>query len=46
MPDGKATVALYTRDGKVWLTLAASDSRFFLGTSVPTVYAHLSNKLK
>lgn len=43
-PDGKASVALYTRDGKVWLNQKQIGELF--GTSVPTVNAHISKILK
>lgn len=43
-PDGKASVALYTRDGKVWLNQKQIAELF--GTSVPTVNAHISKILK
>lgn len=42
--DGKASVALYTRDGKVWLSQKQIAELF--GTSVPTVNAHISKILK
>lgn len=43
-PDGKASVALYTRDGKVWLNQKQIAELF--GTSVPTINAHISKILK
>lgn len=43
-PDGKASVALYTREGKVWLNQKQIAELF--GTSVPTVNAHISKILK
>lgn len=43
-PDGKASVALYTRDGKIWLNQKQIGELF--GTSVPTVNAHISKILK
>lgn len=42
--DGKASVALYTRDGNVWLSQKQIAELF--GTSVPTVNAHISKILK
>ena len=42
--DGKASVALYTRDGKVWLSQKQIAELF--ATSVPPVNAHISKILK
>ncbi len=43
-PDGKASVALYTRDGKVWLSQQQIAELF--GTSVPSISMHISKILK
>ncbi|MCQ2197650.1 MAG: cell filamentation protein Fic [Bacteroidaceae bacterium] len=43
-PDGKASVALYTRDGKVWLNQKQIAELF--GTSVPSISMHIANILK
>ena len=43
-PDGKASVALYTRDGKVWLNQQQIAELF--GTSKQTISHHILNILK
>ena len=43
-PDGKASVALYTRDGKVWLNQLQIAELF--GTSKPSISMHISKILK
>lgn len=43
-PDGKASVALYTRDGKVWLNQQHIAELF--GTSKQTISHHILNILK
>lgn len=43
-PDGKASVALYTRDGKVWLNQQQIAELF--GTSKQTISYHILNILK
>ncbi len=43
-PDGKASVALYTRDGKVWLSQKQIAELF--GTSVPSTSMHIAKILK
>ncbi len=42
--DGKASVALYTRDGKVWLSQKQIAELF--GTSVPAINMHIAKILK
>lgn len=42
--DGKASVALYTRDGKVWLNQKQIAELF--GTSVPSISMHIAKILK
>lgn len=42
--DGKASVTLYARDGKVWLNQKQIAELF--GTSVPSVSMHTANILK
>lgn len=42
--DGKASVALYTRDGKVWLNQAQIAELF--GTSIPNIAMHIAKVLK
>ncbi len=42
--DGKASVALYTRDGNVWLSQAQLAELF--ATSVPNISMHVSNILE
>ena len=43
-PDGKASVALYTRDGKIWLNQKQIAELF--GTSVPSINMHIAKILK
>lgn len=43
-PDGKASVALYTRDGKVWLNQQQIAELF--GTSKQAISHHILNILK
>lgn len=43
-PDGKASVALYTRDGKIWLSQQQIAELF--GTSKQTISHHILNILK
>lgn len=43
-PDGKASVALYTRDGKIWLNQQQIAELF--GTSKQTISHHILNILK
>ena len=43
-PDGKASVSLMTRDGKVWLNQSQISDLF--GTSVPNICYHIANILK
>lgn len=43
-PDGKASVVLYTRDGKVWLNQKQIAELF--GTSKQTINHHILNILK
>lgn len=43
-PDGRASVALYTRDGKVWLSQKQIAELF--GTSKQTISHHILNILK
>jgi len=42
--DGKASVALYAKDGKVWLNQKQMAELF--ATSVPNINMHISNILK
>jgi hypothetical protein len=42
--DGKANVALYARDGKVWMNQSQLAELF--DTSVPNISIHISNVLK
>ena len=42
--DGKATVALYARDGDVWMNQGQMAELF--DTSVPNISIHISNILK
>lgn len=43
-PDGKTSVSLMTRDGKVWLNQSQISDLF--GTSVPNINYHIANILK
>ena len=43
-PDGKTSVSLMTRDGKVWLNQSQISDLF--GTSVPNICYHIANILK
>ncbi len=43
-PDGKASVALYARDGTIWLSQNQLTELF--ATSKPNISMHLSNILK
>lgn len=43
-PDGKASVALYARDGNVWMNQNQLAKLF--DTSVPNISMHISNILK
>lgn len=43
-PDGRASVALYTREGKVWLSQKQIAELF--GTSVPSINMHIAKILK
>ncbi|ARN56484.1 DNA-binding protein [Sedimentisphaera salicampi] len=43
-PDGKASVALYTKDGTVWMNQKQIAELF--ATSVPNVSMHISNLLE
>ena len=42
--DGKASVALYAKDGKIWLNQKQLAELF--ATSVPNINIHISNILK
>lgn len=42
--DGKASVALYAKDGKIWLNQMQMAELF--ATSVPNINIHISNILK
>ncbi len=42
--DGKASVALYAKDGKIWLNQKQMAELF--ATSVPNINMHISNILK
>lgn len=43
-PDGKSSVALYAKDGNVWLTQSQIADLF--ATSIPNISIHISNILK
>lgn len=43
-PDGKSSIALYAKDGSVWLNQNQLSDLF--GTSVPNISMHISNILK
>ena len=42
--DGQTSVALYTKDGQVWMNQAELSSLFV--TSIPNISMHISNMLK